>query len=160
MISLRLAKPTDARELGELYHTCMDEIYGKSSKVRKIEECIQYFRNNKCNDTLIGIYDNRIVAFCCYGMAKDDTFYRDAGEIYGLYILKDYQRRGNGRNLLHEAVRKLRREEYNEIVTWIDPENEDAVAFFEALGFIQSNMEKEIISNGDSYTVKRYFRNI
>lgn len=160
MISLSLAKPSDARELGELYHSCMVEIYGDSDKVRSVEDCIQYFKNKKCNDTLLGFYDNRIVAFCCYGKAKDDTFYNDAGEIYGLYILKEFQRRGNGRNILHEAVRKLRREEYNEIVTWIDPKNEDAVAFFEALGFILGNVEKEMNINGCKYTVNRYFRNI
>lgn len=160
MISLRLAKPSDARELGALYHSCLAEIYGASDKVRSVEDCIQYFKQKKCNDTLVGFYDNRIVAFCCYGKAKDDTFYNEAGEIYGLYILEEFQRWGNGRNILHEAVRKLRREEYNEVVTWIDPENENAVAFFEALGFILGNVEKEMNINGCDYTVKRYFRNI
>lgn len=160
MIALRLAKPSDARELGELYNACLSEIYGESEKVKGVDECVQYFKNKKCNDTLLGVYDDRIVAFCCYGKAKDDTFYQDAGEIYGLYILEEFQRHGNGRNLLHEAVRKLRREEYNEVVTWIDPENENAVAFFEALGFILGSVEKEMETNGYTYTVKRYFRNI
>ena len=77
-----------------------------------------------------------------------------------MYILEEFQRRGNGRNMLHEAVRKLRREEYNEVVTWIDPENINAVAFFEALGFILGNVKKEVNVNGTSYIVKRYFRNI
>ena len=160
MIALRLARPSDARELGELYHACMLEIYGESSKVKSVDQYIEYFRSKKCNDTLAGVYDNRIVGFCCYGKARDDTFYQDAGEIYALYILEEFQRRGNGRNMLHEAVRKLRREEYNEVVTWIDPENINAVAFFEALGFILGNVKKEVNVNGTSYIVKRYFRNI
>ena len=71
-------------------------------------------------------------------------------------VKKEYQRLGDGRRILHEAVRQLRRQEYSRAMCWIDRDNEDAISFFKALGFIFTGETRE----NRELTLDKYFRTI
>ena len=155
MVTLKLAKPENAKELGNLLHECFVEYHGCEVPGFSPEDCRAYFSNRRCRDTVTGIYDGHIIGFCTFGKAEDEYF-RDAGSIEYIMVKKEYQRLGDGRRILHEAVRQLRRQEYSRAMCWIDRENEDAISFFKALGFIFTGEEKE---KGE-LTLQKYFRTI
>ena len=155
MITLKLAKPDNARELGELFYSCLLENYPETEDQYTLKNCTDYFRRRKCEDTVMGIYDGKVVGFCTYGQS-DDEFMKDSGEINYLFVLKDYQRHGDGRRILHEAVRKLIRQEYNQVICWVDSRNEEGKGFYEALGFRPSEFERT--ENGITWV--RYFKSI
>ncbi len=160
MVTLKLAKPEDAKRLGEVLFNCLKETYGDDPRIGSVEDYVNYFKKNKCNDTVLGIYDSKIAGFCNYGKELDDNFFTDAGEVYNLYILKDFQKHGDGRRLLHEAVRKLRQQEYNTAVVWIDEDNKNAMGFYEALGFKNSNLSYDYECEGKTYKKIQFMRNI
>ena len=155
MITLKLAKPENAKELGELFYSCLLENYPDTIEEYSLKNCTDYFHRRRCEDTVMGIYDGKVVGFCSFGQA-DDEFMRDSGEINYLFVLKDYQKHGDGRRILHEAIRKLIREEYNQVICWVDSCNEEANGFYQAMGFRQS----EDIKTERGITWVRYFRSI
>ncbi len=140
MINMRLAKPQDAEKLGELYYRCWMDLYpnivaeDKFQPISK-EEAISDFKKTKCRDIIEGWIGDELVGFCSYGMCRDNDTLKDTGEIYRLYVRQDFQQRGEGRRLVHEAIRMLRREEYNQVVTWTLVDNPYAISFYEAMGF-------------------------
>lgn len=141
MINMRLAKPQDAEKLGKLYYDCWMDLYPNIVSEEdfipiSLESAVDDFKKNKCRDVIEAWIGDDLVGFCSFGNCRDGDSMPNTGEIYRLYILKDHQKSGTGRRLIHEAVRCLRREEYNQVVAWVLINNQDAVSFYEALGFV------------------------
>jgi len=164
MITLKVAQPKDARKLGELLFECNKVIAGAmqaadASCDQSLEDCIQSFRQNRCCDVITGWYEAQMVGFCNYGPGRDSDILKDTGEIYHLFIKPEYQRGGDGRRMLHEAIRKLRREEYSQVVVWVGEDNIVAMAFYEALGF-KNDGAYRFIDEEEKIKEIRFFRNI
>ena len=158
MIAMRLAKSEDYEALGKLYYLCWQQSHEDDDAVwGEEEDFIRYFKTRKCRDTIEGFLDNQMVGFCRYGNCKDSDVLPDTGEIYQLYVLKEYQRQGDGRRLLHEAIRRLRRADYNRVTMWVEEDDDDIIGFVNALGFKPDGAERMNVANVREV---RYFRNI
>lgn len=72
-----------------------------------------------------------IVGFVAGGLARGDSTCR--GEIYALYILEAYQRRGIGRNLIQTIASRLSQSGLTSIMVWV-LEGNPAIQFYQALG--------------------------
>ena len=59
MVTLKLAKPENAKELGTLFHECFMTYHNCETEGYTLEECTAYFSNRRCCDTVIGIYDGK-----------------------------------------------------------------------------------------------------
>ena len=74
----------------------------------------------------------QIVGFAVGGPEREnDLVYK--GELCGIYILKEYQRRGIGRRLVETIVRHLLKAGFTDMLIWVLAENPSR-AFYEALG--------------------------
>ena len=140
MISLRLANQNDAERLGNLYYLYCLDMYSDFidqdvNNTLTVEDCIRKFKEIKCRDVIVGTFDNEIVGFCAFGRCKDKEAMPNTGEIYQLYVMKDYRLKGDGRRMLHEAIRILTREEYDSVVTKCLSNQYDVIRFYENLGF-------------------------
>jgi GNAT superfamily N-acetyltransferase len=69
------------------------------------------------------------------------------GELYGLYVLAEFQRHGVGRALLQVVARRLAAGGFKAMVIWVLKENVKARAFYEALGGVLIH-EKQIVIGG------------
>ncbi len=77
--------------------------------------------------------DGRIVGWARGGPERsDDNHYE--GELYGLYLLREYQRIGIGRRLISTMAKHLAEEGMTSMFLWVLAENEGARRFYEALG--------------------------
>jgi ribosomal protein S18 acetylase RimI-like enzyme len=56
------------------------------------------------------------------------------GELYGLYVLQAYQRRGTGRELMQTIARRLIADGFRAMILWVLKDNLKARAFYEAMG--------------------------
>ena len=73
-----------------------------------------------------------IMGFASGGPEREgDTVYK--GELYTLYLLEQYQRRGIGRQLTLAVVTRLLQEGFRSMLVWVLSEN-PACRFYEALG--------------------------
>jgi len=74
----------------------------------------------------------RVIAFALGGPEREnDPIYK--GELYGLYVLKEYQRQGLGRRLVETVTARLWRDGFRTMLIWVLAEN-PARDFYAALG--------------------------
>ncbi len=74
-----------------------------------------------------------IAGFAGGGISRKDT--PDyLGELYAIYILQEYQRRGIGRELTRTAVENLLKMKLDSMLIWVLAQNMLARSFYEALG--------------------------
>ncbi|HLU22435.1 MAG TPA: GNAT family N-acetyltransferase [Bacillaceae bacterium] len=75
----------------------------------------------------------KIVGFASGGPERNnDPIYK--GELYAIYLLEDYQRKGIGRNLLNAVIKHLHTSDINSILILVLEDNIGARSFYESLG--------------------------
>lgn len=82
--------------------------------------------------TLLAKDDGSVVGFADYGPYRGDDL-DCAGEVYALYLLRAYYRRGIGTRLMREACARM--SHYDTIVVWVLEGNDRAIAFYQQCGF-------------------------
>ena len=98
--------------------------------------------------------DERVVGWAGGGPERSGTKDYD-GELYAIYLLEDYQRRGIGRQLTEAVVSSLVELGMRSMLTWVLTDNTPARRFYEALGG-QYVREQEIIIGGASLVEVAY----
>ena len=119
----------------ESYRGIVDQGYLDRMTLAQTEEKAFRWRDN----ILVAKDGERVVGFVGYGPASGEE---DAGEIFALYVLEEYQRRGIGYALMREALSRL--EGCRVVVLWALKENDKALRFYERVGFRPDGGEKEI----------------
>lgn len=80
---------------------------------------------------LVAESDGEIVGFCTGGPARDAA---EDAEVYAIYLLKEHQGRGIGRELMRESARRFAGRGMRDLLVWVLRENAGARAFYESLG--------------------------
>ena len=82
--------------------------------------------------TYVAEFQGEIIGFVDGGKARSaNPLYK--GEIYALYILEAYQRKGLGRNLTRTIARQLSQSGLDSILVWVLADN-PACQFYQSLG--------------------------
>lgn len=84
---------------------------------------------------------SRVIGFAGYGAYRDNTL-PQTGEVYAVYVLKEYYGRGVGQALMSAALEKLA--EYPKIALWVLEGNERAIRFYEKYGYKKDGAKQEI----------------
>ncbi len=141
--SIRKALKSDAEAIAkvhvqswkETYKNIVDDSYLNNLDVlKKTQMWEKIFENNEKKEANLVVENSHseIVGFICGGAARThkDKF---EGEIYAIYILKDYQKKGLGSSLLKALTSELRNYGFkNMFVTVL--KNNDAKIFYQKHG--------------------------
>lgn len=114
-----------------------------------LDKC-RFYSQKYPENTLIAFDDAKVVGFVSYGDFRDPATI--AGEIFALYVLKDYYGKGIGQQLMQAAFAAL--DGYQEIILWVLEDNKCAIAFYKKMGFIFDGEEK-IVEFGKAVKEKR-----
>lgn len=77
--------------------------------------------------------NNGIIGFTSFGIEREsDTTFK--GEIYAIYIIKQYQNKGIGKLLFNSAIKKLNELNIHSMLIWALEENKQACRFYELIG--------------------------
>lgn len=76
--------------------------------------------------------EGEIVGFACSGPERTQAYGYD-GELYAIYLLREYQRQGIGRRLVRSAAQALVANGSRSLLVWVLAENPSR-RFYEALG--------------------------
>lgn len=98
--------------------------------------------------TLVAIDGDRVVGFVDYGCYRWEDL-KDTGEIYAIYVLKEYYGRGVGYALMDRALNALK--EYRQIAVWVLSGNERAIRFYNRFGF-DFDGQKQTVTLGTPVT--------
>lgn len=85
--------------------------------------------------TFVAETSTGIIGFISGGPLREPLSTYD-GELYAIYLLHPYQRRGVGRALVFDLVKSLREDRFESIVVWVLEKN-PAVSFYVKLGGIE-----------------------
>ena len=105
-----------------------------------LEKCTEIARRWPDN-ILVAKDGETVVGFAGFGISRDEDL-PDTGELFALYVLKEYQRQGVGSALTREVFSRLA--DFQKIALWVLKGNERAVRFYEKTGFRFDGTEKEL----------------
>lgn len=88
-----------------------------------------------------------IIGFATCGIERENDN-KSIGELYAIYILKDYQNKGIGKLLFNSVKEKLEALNYSSMHIWVLEANHQACRFYEAMGG-KKLKEQEIVIGGD-----------
>ena len=88
-----------------------------------------------------------MVGFAAFGPDRASGFPGYTAELWAIYVLPTWQRKGLGRALFHEGARLLQAEGYGRMLVWVLKENPKGRGFYEHLGGVLLG-EREIELGG------------
>lgn len=104
----------------ETYTGLMDPEFMATSTLERCQQIARAYPQN----TLVAELDGQIVGFGCWSAD---------GEISALYILREYQGRGIGRQLMAALLAQLAA--HPVVHLWVLHGNDNAIGFYERMGF-------------------------
>ena len=93
------------------------------------------------NNILVAKEKDAVVGFVGYGACGDDAP-PGTGEVFAIYVLKEYYGKTVGHALMRAALEKL--SEYKRIAVWVLEGNHRAIKFYEKFGFRFDGTKKQI----------------
>lgn len=93
--------------------------------------------------------DGKVYGFMSYGMEREQKI-SDEGELYAIYLLKEIQGMGWGRELFARLKEFLQKNGYRSLLVWV-LEGNSAEHFYKHMGG-QERRRKEIVIGGKTHT--------
>jgi ribosomal protein S18 acetylase RimI-like enzyme len=153
MMEIHRARAKDAPALARVHVDSWRAAYGglvpdSSRQAFSYEWREEQFRQSLAagaEETHLIRVEGEVVGFLTLGAARDSDLDTDrTGEIWGIYISPGYWRRGIGQRLAEEAQRMLRSRGYEDAVLWVLEGNQQARAFYEAVGFALDGQSNDL----------------
>ncbi len=95
------------------------------------QKALEIARNSR-QKVLIAKTGGQVIGFIGYGRYRGEDL-QNTGEIYGLYIFREYYGQKVGYRLMNRAVEALG--QFPRIVLWVFKDNERAIRFYQRYGF-------------------------
>lgn len=134
----------------QMWSEAYDEILPAEFQEQMTLDKCWFYSQKYPENTLIALDDAKVIGFVSYGDFRDSATI--VGEIFALYVLKDYYGKGVGQQLMQAAFAAL--DGYQEIILWVLEDNKRAIAFYEKMGFVFDGKEK-ILDLGKAVKEKR-----
>lgn len=147
-VIIRNYKAEDAEGKGYVHYKSWQETYtglmnqeylSKMSVEQRVDFSKKY---DNSENTLIAETDGKVIGFACYNKCGDSDL-ENYGEVYAIYVLKEYHKKGIGKMLMDECVKRL--SQYKGIVLWVLDSNKNTINFYEKYGFSFDGAKKEAL---------------
>lgn len=122
----------------DTYAGLIDQSYLENHTIEKCTEIAFRWLDN----LFVAKKNDKVVGFVGYGACIDESL-PDAGEIFSIYVLKEYYDKKIGYALMCAALEKLCK--YRNVVVWVLEGNYRAIKFYEKCGFRFDGTKKEIM---------------
>lgn len=141
---IRLAELTDASSIAKVntetwkstYKNIIDDEYLDSLSYEQREHAIKNIINSSSDKKYVFIAEDGtgdVIGFASCGIVREnDEIFK--GELYSIYILKEFQNKGIGKLLYNIAIQKLQENNLFPMIIWVLEENRQARKFYELMG--------------------------
>lgn len=102
------------------YQGIVSESYLQSLSIEEKEEKWGRILSGAHDTYVCVIEDNKIAGFVSIGKERSGEY---EGELYAIYLLKEYQGKGIGEKLFEIAIRELKKQGFNSMWIWVLKEN-------------------------------------
>lgn len=121
----------------ETYAGLVDAAYLNKLTLETCRETAHRWPDN----ILVAKAGENVIGFVAYGAYRDQTL-PQCGEIYAIYVLREYHGKQVGYALMNAAFERL--SDYAQIAVWVLKGNERAIRFYERYGFHFDGTEQQI----------------
>ncbi|WP_210367574.1 GNAT family N-acetyltransferase [Bacillus sp. REN3] len=153
-MQIRKAKKEDALGIAEVHVKSWIETYTgivspKFLESLKVEKRLMLWEKilssaNKEKPVFVAVNDKgKIIGFASFGQERTGKFQAE-GELYAIYILKEYQRNKLGLRFLHEGIKEMMEIGFLSMLVWVLEENGNR-KFYERLGAEKAGEELDTI---------------
>lgn len=125
----------------ETYFGLVDRSYLERMSLETSERYAMRAFQDGFYSTLVAKDGERVIGFASYGSYRG-TDLADTGEVFAIYVLKEYYDRGIGRALMEAALANL--SGYSRACVWVLRGNERAIRFYRRCGFSPDGVEKTL----------------
>ncbi|WP_077324690.1 GNAT family N-acetyltransferase [Virgibacillus siamensis] len=139
-MNIRMATPDDAAQIARVHVDSWRSTYKgivPDSFLDRMsyEKRTERWKQNSVEQNVFVAENNNteIVGFANGGKERQGKFAGYDGELYAIYLFKEYQGKGIGKRLTQAVVDSLLKEGYQAMVIWVLEKN-PAVHFYEAIG--------------------------
>jgi len=142
---VRSAELTDATSIAKVnietwkstYKGIIEDEYLDNLSYKQREHTIKnLIINSSSNKKYVFVAEDNIygvIGFASCGMEREnDGIFK--GELYSIYILKEFQNKGIGKLLYNSAIQKLQENNLIPMIIWVLEENRQARNFYELMG--------------------------
>lgn len=131
----------------ETYPGLVDQTYLDSLTLEKCRAIARQWPDN----LLVAKDGDRVVGFAGYGAHGDKTL-PDTGEVFAIYVLREYHGTGVGLELMQAALEKL--SPYRRFAVWVLKGNGRAIRFYEKCGFRADGTEKPVTLGTENVEIR------
>lgn len=141
---IRSAELTDASGIAKVnietwkstYKNIINDEYLDSLSYEQREHAIKNIINSSSDKKYVFIAEDGtgdVIGFASCGIVREnDEIFK--GELYSIYILKEFQNKGIGKLLYNIAIQKLQENNLFPMIIWVLEENRQARKFYELMG--------------------------
>lgn len=163
-LELRRATAIDGPALAKVHVSSWREAYAGIVPSSHLRDCTVEFREKSFRESLasggeetyVAEHSGKVVGFLTLGGCRDlDVDSCSTGEIWGIYVSPEWWRKGIGRYLCEQGEAILASRGYVFVKLWVLEANDQARAFYEAMGFECDGAIKQV-NIGATLAVVRY----
>ncbi|MEG9299104.1 GNAT family N-acetyltransferase [Mangrovibacillus sp. Mu-81] len=151
---IRKAKPSDADGISNVHINSWKTTYKGIVSDGYLESLTVEDRRVKWEAILTGshqtyvceLYNGDIAGFVSIGKERDEQF---EGELYAIYLLKEYQRHGIGSALFKFAMSALKSKGHSNMLVWVLKENPSKYFYYSFKPVVVK--QQKISIGGDDY---------
>lgn len=167
MYRIRHANIEDAKILGEIHSQAWkvaykgivpDEILDNITAEKRQKYFEKALTEGWEEDAII-FNGNKALGLICIGKCRDADKDGSYGEIWGIYLLPEYWKKGIGSELIYWGLAELKKRNYDKVTLWVLEDNLNARKFYEDIGFEHDGTIKEI-TIGKKLNEYRYVKTI
>lgn len=136
-VIIRKATIDDAKQKGTVHYLSWQETYAdllpkEYLALQTLDKCIKIAHDYPAN-TFVAFVRGKMVGFSCYlDQQIKESSIKPSSILMALYVLKEYQGKGIGKQLLEKALAELKKEN---IVVFVLKGNDAAISFYQHMGF-------------------------
>lgn len=126
-----------------------DSYLATLSVENRTKSWVRTFENRTEHEKVFVAEDNdgRIVGFSCGGRNRNEEYLHD-GELYAIYLLKEFQGIGIGKSLFNSVVETLKNNGCSSMMLWVLKDN-PSLGFYSSQGGQQVGQKKITIGTDD-----------
>lgn len=134
----------------ETYVGLVDRAYMDSVTLEKCAGIARRWPEN----IIVAKDGDRVIGFAGYGAYRDGTL-PECGEIFAIYVLKEYHGKKVGYELMNAAFKRL--SAYRRVAVWVLKGNDRAIRFYERYGFRFDGGSAEIVLGGPNTELRMIY---
>ena len=164
LLTIREAEPSDAAQIAQVNHEAwlstyrgiLTEAYLES---RSLDDQVQIWQStlaqpSPSENRFVALAGSQVIGYCGGGR-NPDTRSPFQSELFGIYLLQEYQRQGVGHQLVHVLARWLQKQGSKSMLVWVMDKNPYR-RFYEKIGGELLDQTRDVDYGGAKLTVVSY----